>query len=176
MGEREKDKKNGKEELIIAGKLHKTHGLWGDLKVEVYPPNFKFPEKVYIKDDKGNFKELEVQAYSKKKGLIKFKGYDDIDKAKKIKHRYFYVEKSQLPELNKDEFYTYELIDMDVYSGDKYIGKVINVDDRLATAYLLIKCSDDKVRHLPFINEFVKEIDKENKKIFVELPEGWLEL
>jgi 16S rRNA processing protein RimM len=173
MGE---ENKKDKDELIIAGKLHKTHGLWGDLKIEVYPPNFKLPEKVYIKDDKGNFKELEVQAYSKKKGLVKFKGYDDIDKAKKIKHRYFYVEKSKLPELDKDEFYTYELIDKEVYFNGNYIGKVIKVDDRLSTAYLIIKCADEKVRHLPFVSQFVKEVDKENNRIIVDLPNGWLSL
>ena len=168
--------KKGKKELIIAGKLHKTHGLHGDLKIEVYPPKFKLPEKIYIKDEEGNFKELKVEAYSKRKGLVKFEGYDDIDKAKEIKHRYFYVDKSELPELKEDEFYTYELIDKDVYFNDKKIGKVVNVDDRLATAYLIIECEDGKTRHLPFINQFVKEIDTKNNKIIVELPEGWLDL
>ena len=165
-----------KEEMVIAGKIHGTHGVRGDLKIEIFPPNFKLPEIIYIKDKEGNFQPLEVEAFSRKKGLIKFKGYDDLDKAKKIKHRYFYVETSKLPKPEKDTFYEYQLIDADVIYNDKVVGKIIKVDDRLSTAYLIIKCTDEKIRHLPFINEFVKEIDVENKKIYIQPPEGWFSL
>lgn len=65
---------------------------------------------------------------------------------------------------------------MDVIFNGKVIGKIIKVDDRLPTAYLIIKCVDDKVRHLPFIKEFVKEVDTEGRKVVVDLPEGWFSL
>ncbi|WP_029523181.1 ribosome maturation factor RimM [Persephonella sp. KM09-Lau-8] len=165
-----------KEEMVIAGKIHGTHGVRGDLKIEIFPPNFKLPEIIYIKDKEGNLQPLEVEAFSRKKGLIRFKGYDDLDKAKKIKHRYFYVETSRLPKPEKDTFYEYQLIDADVIYNDKVVGKIIKVDDRLSTAYLIIKCTDEKIRHLPFINEFVKEIDVENKKVYIQPPEGWFSL
>ena len=165
-----------KEEMVIAGKIHGTHGIRGDLKIEIFPPNFKLPEIIYIKDKEGKFQPLQVEAFSRKKGLIKFKGYDDLDKAKKIKHRYFYVETSKLPKPEKDTFYEYQLIDADVIYNDKVVGKVIKVDDRLSTAYLIIKCTDEKIRHLPFIKEFVKEIDTENRKIYIQPPEGWFSL
>ncbi|SNZ06354.1 16S rRNA processing protein RimM [Persephonella hydrogeniphila] len=165
-----------KEEMVIAGKIHGTHGVRGDLKIEVFPPNFKLPNILYIKDKEGNFIPLEVEAYSKKKGLIKFKGYDDLEKAKKLKHRYFYVEASKLPKLGKDTFYEYQIIDSDVIYNDKVVGKVVKIDDRLSTAYLIIKCTDDKIRHLPFIKEFVKNIDVENKKVYIHPPEGWFSL
>ncbi|WP_338046125.1 ribosome maturation factor RimM [Persephonella atlantica] len=165
-----------KEEMVIAGKIHGTHGVRGDLKIEVFPPNFKLPPVIYIKDKKGNFLPLEVEAYSKKKGLIRFKGYDDLDKAKKIKHRYFYVEISKLPQLGKDTFYEYQILDADVIYNGKVIGKVVKIDDRLSTAYLIIKCTDEKTRHLPFIKEFVKEVDIENKKVYIQPPEGWFSL
>lgn len=165
-----------KDDMVIAGKLHKTHGVKGDLKVEIYPPNFKMPQKVYIKDERGNFKDLDVLAYSKRKNLIKFKGYEDLEEAKKLRHKYLYVEKDKLPELKKDEFYVYQLIGKKVIFNGNYIGKVIEVDDRLSTAYLIIKCADEKIRHLPFINEFVKNIDDENNLLEVDLPQGWLTL
>lgn len=165
-----------KGEMVIGGKIHGTHGVRGDLKIEIYPPNFKLPPKVYIKDENGNFKPLEIEAYSKRKGLIKFKGYDDLEKAKSIKHRYFYVYKEQLPKLENDEYYIFQLIDKEIYFNGKFIGKVINVDDRLSYAQLIIKCADEKIRYLPFINQFVKDIDEENNKIVVDLPTGWFTL
>ena len=165
-----------KEEMVIAGKIHGTHGVRGDLKIEIFPPNFKLPPVIYIKDKEGNFIPLEVESYSKKKGLIKFRGYDDLEKAKKLKHRYFYVEISRLPQPEKDTFYEYQILDADVIYKDKVVGKVIKIDDRLSTAYLIIKCTDDKTRHLPFIKEFVKDIDTQNKKIYITPPEGWFSL
>ncbi len=165
-----------KRELVIGGKIHGTHGVKGDLKVEVYPPNFKLPLKIYIKDENGDFKPLEIEAYSKRKGLIKFKNYDDLEKAKNLKHRYFYIYREQLPELEDDEYYIFQLIDKDVYFNEKFIGKVLNIDDRLSYAQLIIKCADGKVRYLPFINQFVKEVDEKNNRIIVDLPNGWLTL
>ncbi|NPA13534.1 MAG: 16S rRNA processing protein RimM, partial [Aquificae bacterium] len=40
----------------------------------------------------------------------------------------------------------------------------------------IIKCTDEKVRHLPFISQFVKDIDVENRKIYITPPEGWFSL
>lgn len=58
----------------------------------------------------------------------------------------------------------------------KIVGKIEKIDDRLSTAYLLIRCTDDKVRHLPFISEFVKEVDIDKQKILITPPEGWFSL
>lgn len=165
-----------KEELIIGGKIHGTHGLKGDLKIEVFPPNYKLPSILYIKDKKGGFKPIKVESYSKRKALIKFKGYDGIDRVKEIKHQYFYVPKDTLPKLKKDEYYEFQLLDADVEFNGKIVGKIEKIDDRLSTAYLLIRCTDDKIRHLPFISEFVKEIDVDNNKILIIPPEGWFSL
>ncbi len=165
-----------REDLVIVGKLRRTHGLKGNLKVEIYPPNFEMPEKVYIKDRNGNFKELEVLNYSEDKGLIRFKGYENIDKAKTLTNKYIYTEEKNLPELEEDEFYIYQLKGKEVFFNGKRIGKVIEVDDRLFIANLIIKCADGKVRNLPFLNVFVKKIDDKNNRIEVEPPEGWLSI
>lgn len=165
-----------KEELVIGGKLHATHGLKGDLKIELFNPRIKLPETVYIKDEHHNFIPLKVKAFSKRKNLIRFEGYESLEKAKKIKHRYFYIPTSVLPKTKENEYYEYQILDAEVYFSDKKIGKVIKIDDRLSTAYLLIKCEDDKVRHLPFISKFVKNVDVDNKKIEIQPPEGWFSL
>lgn len=64
--QQEKGNSMKKEELIIGGKIHSTHGVRGDLKIEVFPPNYKLPPVLYIKDKKGEFQPLEVESYSKK--------------------------------------------------------------------------------------------------------------
>ncbi len=161
---------------VIVGKLHRTYGVHGDLRINIYVPNFKLPNVVYIKSPEGQFKPLTILKYSPSKGLVRFKGYETKEKAKNLTNQYIYLEKDKLPELEKDTFYEFQLLDMDVEYNGKTIGKIIKIDDRLHPAYLLIKCTDDKVRHLPFIDEFIKNIDLENKKIEIEPPEGWFSL
>lgn len=164
------------EELVIGGKIHGTHGVKGNLKIEFFNPRLRLPETIYIKDEKGNFIPLEIEYIDRRKNLIKFKGYDDLDKAKKIKQKYFYIPKSIVPKPSKNEYYEFQLLDSDVIFNGKNIGKIIKIDDRLSTAYLIIKCSDDKVRYLPFISQFVKDVDIENKKVEISPPEGWFSL
>ena len=164
------------DEMVIAGKIHGTHGVKGDLKIEIFPPNFKLPEILYIKTKDGEFLPLEIETFFRKKGLIKFKGFNDLEKAKKIKHKYFYVESSKLPKLSKNFFYEYQILDSEVIFNNKPIGKVIKVDDRLSIAYLIVKCTDEKTRYLPFINQFIKNVDIEKRKIYIEPPEGWFNL
>jgi len=165
-----------KEELVIGGKIHGTHGVKGDLKIEIFPPKLKLPEVIYIKNESGSFVPLSVESFSRKKMLIKFKNYDDIDKAKKIRHKYFYIPKSILPETEKDEFYEFQLLDSDVVFNGNTIGRIIKIDDRLSTSYLIIKCTDDKVRYLPFISQFVKDVNVKEKKVEINPPEGWFSL
>ncbi len=163
-------------QYVIVGKIHRTYGVHGDLRVNIYVPNLKLPDTVYIKTPDNKFKPLNISKYSPSKGLIRFKGFEVREKAKNLTNHYIYLEKEKLPKLEKDTFYEFQLLDMDVEYNGKIIGKIIKIDDRLYPAYLIIKCVDDKVRHLPFIDEFVKEIDIEKGKMVVDLPEGWFSL
>ena len=163
-------------ELVIVGKLYRTFGVKGDLRFEIFPPALEIPEKFYIKDQKEGFTPVTVESVSEKKGLIRFKEFDTREKAKKITNKYLYLEKEKLPELEEDEYYVYQLIGLDVYIDSKKIGSIIKVDDRLPDVLLIIRDSEGKIRHLPFIKEFVKEVDLENGRIIITPPEGWLEL
>ncbi len=163
-------------ELVVVGKLYRTFGVRGDLRFEIFPPNLEIPEKFYIKDQKKGFIPITVESVSEKRGLIRFKEFDTREKAKKITNKYLYLEKEKLPELEEDEYYVYQLIGLDVYMDDKKIGSVIKVDDRLPDVLFIIRDSEGKIRHLPFIKEFVKEVDLENGRVIITPPEGWLEL
>jgi len=163
-------------DYVIVGRLLGTHGVKGDLRVEIYPPKLKLPKQIFIKDKEGNIKPINIERYSKTKRLVQLEGINNKEDAKKFTNTYIYLPKEKLPKLEKEQFYEYQLLGMDVEYKGKIIGKIEKIDDRLSHAYLLIKCIDDKIRHLPFISEFVKEVDLKNNKIIVELPEGWFNL
>ncbi len=163
-------------ELVIVGKLYRTFGVKGDLRFEIFPPDLKIPQIFYIKDEKRGFIPITVDSVNQKKGLIRFKEFPTRELAKKITNKYLYLEKEKLPKLKEDEYYVYEIVNLDVYVDNKKVGKVIKVDDRLPDALLIIKDEEGKVRHLPFINEFVKEVNLKEGFIRITPPEGWFEL
>ncbi|GAB6071709.1 ribosome maturation factor RimM [Venenivibrio stagnispumantis] len=160
--------------MVIIGKLHKAHGIKGNIKIEIYLQNFRLPDIVYIKED-NEFKPLQIEFLDRKTNLVKFKNIDTPEKAKELNQKYIYIEEDKLPKLKKDEFYHFQLIDCYVVLDDKIIGKVENIDDRTAQPLLIIK-DGEKERILPFIKEFVKEIDIKNKKIYITPPEDWINL
>ncbi len=163
-------------ELVAVGKLYRTFGVKGDLRFELFPPDMQVPLTFYIKDKEKGFIPVTVDKVSKSKGLIRFKEYDTREKAKKITNKFLFLEKEKLPQLGKDEYYIYQLIGLDVYQDNKLLGKIIQVDDRLPDVLLILKTPEGKEKHIPFINEFIKDINLEEGKIHVLLPEGWEEL
>jgi 16S rRNA processing protein RimM len=165
-----------KKDLIAIGKIHAVYGVKGNLKFEIFIKNFYLPEEIYIKDEENELQPLNIETVDRKKGLIKFKNYDTPEKAKEISHKLIYIPEELLPKLGEDEFYEFQLIGMDIYYNDKLIGKVEKIDDRLSQAYLIIKCTDEKTRHLPFINEFVKDVKVEENKMQITPQEGWFSL
>lgn len=162
------------EELVAVGQVYGTFGVKGNLKFELFL-NLKLPQEIYLKNQ-NNLINLKIQTIDRKKGLIKFYGYDTMEKAKELRNSIIYVPKTYLPKLDEGEYFVFELVDSEVYISDRKIGKVKDVDDRLTDANLIITCDDGKDRYLPFITQFVDKFDREEKKLYINPPEGWLEL
>lgn len=162
------------EELVAVGKVHGTFGVKGNLKFELFL-DLRLPEEIFLKRD-DSLINLKIQTVDRKKGLIKFYGYDNLEKAKELKNSIIYIPKNYLPKLKEDEYFIFELIDSDVYVSNKKIGKIKQVDDRLTQVNLVINCEDGKDRYLPFINQFIEKFDRDEKKIYIKPPEGWFEL
>ncbi|MCX7739026.1 MAG: ribosome maturation factor RimM [Hydrogenothermaceae bacterium] len=162
------------EEFVAVGKVYSTFGVDGNLKVELFLDIY-LPEDVFLKI-KDSFLSLKVQAMNRKKGTIKFKNYDSLEKAKELSNSLIYIPKTFLPATDENEYFVFELIDSEVFQEKRKIGKIVKVDDRLPQASLVIACEDGKERYLPFIKQFVGEVDREGRKVYINPPEGWFEL
>lgn len=69
--------------------------------------------------------------------------------------------------LKEDEYYIFQLIDLDVYdSNGNFLGKVSKYVEN-PKANDLIVISNDKEVMIPFIKEFIKEINLKENKIVV---------
>ena len=162
--------------FIEIGKICNTHGIKGDLKVQVYTDfvedRFKSGSNIYI----GEKHELEiVDSYRFHKGfmLLLLKDKKDINLVERYKNMYIYKNADDIKPL-EDGFYFKDLIDLDVYCDDKKVGKVIDVEEGSRNNFIRIKKDDDSEVLVPFIEQFILNTDLNLKRIDIVNMEGLL--
>lgn len=81
-----------------------------------------------------------------------------------------------LPKLTEDQFYYHEITGFELEdSRFGKVGTITRIDDSTAQPLFVI---DHKGREIliPMVSEFIREIDKENKRVTVETPQGLIEM
>lgn len=159
-------------EYVYIGKLVNTHGIKGEVRILsdfkyknlVFKKGFKF----YLGQDK---QELTVISYRHHKiyDMVMFDGYQDINQVLEFKGLSVYVKRSEL----KVDYLNEELIGFDIYDNrlKKTIGKLTMIRQNNNQELLVV----DNHIYIPKIEEFVKQIDLNNKKIIVETIGGMLD-
>ena len=163
-------------EFLEIGKIINTHGLRGDVKVTPWtdaPEDFEDIPVVYIRKKTGDEK-LTVShiKYQKNNLFVKFKEINDINDAEKYKGLTIYADRDDLWELEEGVYYIADLIGLDVYDESGKIGVIADVFNTGANDIYDVKREGKKNLLLPVIDDVVKEIDLENKRITVHIMEG----
>lgn len=164
-----------KKDLIIIGRIIKEWGIKGELLVlplTYDPKRFKELKEIYIEKNLSLEQQeiLEVKPY-RENILLKIKGCDTPEKAKKYRGAFIKIERSKSPKLPKGTYYYYDIIGMDVYSinGD-HLGKVESILKAGECDVYTIK--GDKGEYLiPAIKDVIKEIDLKSKRMTIKLLE-----
>lgn len=160
-------------EYIYIGEIINTHGIKGEVRIR---SDFKYKKDVFKKDfnlyiGKDKIKEV-INTYRVHKNydMVTFLNINNINDVLKYKGMNVYVNKD---ELSIDGILDEDIIGMMVYSNNKEIGKVTEIMKGVANDILVIE--KDKNRHLiPYIDEFIINIDVENKRIDIKEIEGLL--
>ena len=99
--------------------------------------------------------------------MITLQNIDNIEEAEMLKGLNIYI--------NREDYVFDGLLDedyigLDAYNGEEYKGKVVDVLKTTKNDLLVI---DGLKKHMvPNIPEFVKKVDLENKKIYIEYIRG----
>ncbi len=157
---------------LYIGKLVNTHGIKGEVRIL---SNFRHKDKVFIKGFKfyvgKDKKEYVVETYRKHKNfdMVVFKDNYDINLIEHLKGSFVYINKNEL-KLDKNKFLSVDLIGFDVIINDKTIGVIEDTLDTPANEVLVL---DNNVM-IPYVDAFIKKVDIENKKVFVNDVKGLL--
>ena len=125
---------------------------------------FKETQKVKQKE------VIEIDSYRKHKNfdMITFNKITNINEVLKYKGLNVYVSRDSL-NLNDEEYLMSDLIDMDVYFKEEYIGKINDIEKNGLNILMVI---GNKL--IPYNKHFIKSVSLENKKVILENVEGLL--
>ena len=158
-------------ELVKIGKVVNTHGIKGEIRIL---SDFPFKDKVFVIDKKIiiDNKEYIIKSYRVHKGydMITLDGYNDINDVLFLLKSDVYVLKNEL-DLNDDEILDEELLEFKVFTTDGKEGNITEIFKASNTNKILRVMFDREVL-VPMNSPMIKSIDKENKKVIVELIEG----
>jgi len=107
--------------------------------------------------------------------LIRFEGLADRDAVEPLRGTWLEAEPAGTETLEEDTYFHYQLVGCrcrDRAAGD--LGRVVDVVEDGGGALLIVE-SERKRLPVPFVREFVAEVDVEGRRIELELPPGLIE-
>jgi 16S rRNA processing protein RimM len=168
------------EDLIAIAKITKTRALRGEVVANVltdFPERFQDLETVTALLPTGRQLELKIENHWFQKGriVLKFEGYDSVETAEELRDTEICIPESDAVELEKGEFFDWELIGCEVETEDgNKIGKVREVM-RTGGGEILVIAGVEKEFLIPFAEAICVEVNLEKKLVRIDPPDGLLE-
>lgn len=116
------------------------------------------------------FQIIKVKSHKKNNYRTQLKDVNSESEARRLLKKDIYIEKIE----NSDNT-DYIVDNFKVYNNKKYVGVVISTINKTGQSIMEVKMSD-KVVLIPLVDQFVVEINDEELKIDMDLPEGLLDI
>ena len=172
------------DETYQLGYLIKTHGLRGHLVAHFDVDDVAAYTKlktVYLTLAGAPTKLVEhhiekVQPQSGNKVLLKLRGIDRIEEAEPLRGSQLHLPLAALPELEEDQFYFHDVIGFTVV--DENMGPLGTVENfyELPQQDMLAMSYQGQEVLIPVVDELISHADHAKKEIYVNLPDGLLDV
>ncbi len=171
-------------ELRVA-RLVKAHGLKGGLKLELYTddPELRFKPgttlSVQVPTDSPWFGQTlvvrELRFYNAQ-AVAFFDGVDDRTQAEGLVKAILWVSDDVDTRPQEDDaWFDHQLVGLAVWRDGHQIGRIARVDHLPSQDLLAIAMADGEEVLLPFVKQFVPEVDVEQARVTITPPGGLFE-
>ncbi len=170
-----------KEDCFYLGKIVKKYSFKGELLVKLDtddPKIYTKMESVFVEKHKNLIPFFIERSSLHKSELlrVKFEDIDGDEDADPLLRCDLYLPLEFLPKLTGNKFYFHEIIGYtveDINFGK--VGVITGVNDSTSQALFEID-RDGKEILIPLIDDFIKNVDKENKIMQLDVPKGLIEI
>ena len=172
---------------LVVGHLNKPHGTKGELflwPLTADPDRaFAAGAELHLADEVGEkpdpaFPPVRVEAVRpfKRGFLVKLDGIDSRDQAEWFAGRYVVKPVAEVSPLEAGEIFYHDLLGMRVEASDgAAVGEIVEVYE-LQPVHMLEVARESGTVLIPFARDMVCVLDREGRRLVMELPDGLLEL
>lgn len=166
---------NLKTNRFQVAKLGKAVGLFGEMKFHTksdFPEQFKAGA---VFDSKRG--QLEIEAYTPERDLIKFKGVDSVEAAKRLTNVDLFTTEEKTRQdikLEDGQYFWFDIVGSSVYEDELLLGTVAEIERLGVTDYLKLDTDENLVSKkmpnsflIPYLKNFILEVDTKSKQIKV---------
>lgn len=167
--------------MLLVGTVRKPHGLTGEVSVEIatdFPQRFA-PGIQLVWTRGTEERSLELAAARPHGGrlLLTFEGIASVEEARDLAGGDLSIAQGEAFPAPSGFFYSHELEGfMCVDEGGVPLGVVRGLGQTPAGPLLTLETASGREALVPFVEDMVRQIDREARRIVLELPEGLLDL
>ena len=155
---------------LVVGKIVGVHGIKGLVKLISYTEQkdhiFKYPP-YYL--HKKKIDEIKFHFKQKDKFVCEIPNCKNRDDAMKLINLDISINRSNLPSLDKEEFYQNDLIGYKIQNKKKDNFGIIHNFHNFGAGLICEAKVNEKIYYLPFSRKFLLEINNSSKTIILDL-------
>lgn len=168
-----------KQHCHYLGKILKTHGFKGDVRVavdDIFSAELKKMESVFFEIDKILVPFFVQSCFLQKDDvvIIHFDGIDTREKATEFINTAIYIPRENISSVNdEDESYP-DIIGYEV--SDLKLGKLGIIENYLEipdNPLFVVKNNNGESKLYPMVDEFIVGIDQDKRTLMMNLPHGF---
>lgn len=170
-----------KQDCFYLGTVVGKYSFKGELLVKVdsdNPEDYTELESIFVELSTGlvPFFIKKCQLHKSELLRILFEDVTNEQQAEALIKKELYLPLDLLPPLEGNKFYYHEVIGFTVSTALENVGVIRNVIDQGAQALFEVEAPSNKIHLIPIHDDFILQVDRENNRIVLELPEGLLDL
>jgi 16S rRNA processing protein RimM len=170
-----------KEDCFYLGKIAKKFSFKGEVLIYLdtdEPKLYENMESVFVDFNKNLVPFFIENSNLHKNDFLRtqFEDVNNEEEADRILGCEVYLPLTMLPKLEGNKFYFHEVIGFEIEDQRLGVfGKIVSIND--TSAQPLFEVINGNVEILvPMTDQFLVKIDRENKKVIMDLPEGLVEM
>ncbi|MDA0793840.1 MAG: ribosome maturation factor RimM [Bacteroidetes bacterium] len=170
-----------KEDCFYVGTVVGKYSFKGEVLVKTdsdNPEDYTELESIFVELPTGLVPFFIRKCQLHKSSLLRI-NFDEINseqEADSILKKNLYLPLDLLPPLEGNKFYYHEVIGFSLIENRTPIGVITQVIEQGLQALFEIEDSKEQLHLVPIHDDFILEVDRKNKNITVQLPEGLLDL
>ena len=169
-------------QLISIGHYNKPHGVNGEISATLDIDTSLLKDfKCLVSDIDGIFVPFfitDLRSKNVSTALLTIDGIQDEHDAALLVNKEIFVLKDEYEQLSADEetdeFPLDYFIGFRLFDSREEVGIIIDVDDTTENVLFVVERADESHVRIPAVDDLVKEIHENEKKIVMNLPEGLL--